>query len=142
METVELKSLIGKHFLTGVDYSNESVKRYEWDESMTDCQVIRFVLDGKTYTATEDPNDGYRSCLGSIFVTKDKVKNKFKKVMVMGIMKPDTYYKNDTLQLWDVETGKLVLEVGTDNHDDYYPSFVGVFYPENLVHNRAVAENI
>jgi hypothetical protein len=51
LETVELNSLIGKHFLTGVDYSTESIKQYEWDDSMTDCQVIRFILDGKTYTA-------------------------------------------------------------------------------------------
>ena len=140
METVELNSLIGKHFLSGVDYSNEQIKRYDWDTEMTDCQVIRFVLDGKTYTATEDPHDGYRSCLASIFVTNDKVKNNFKRVMVMGIMKPSGYNNNNTLQLYDVETGKVVLEVGTDNHDDYYPSFVGVFYPENLVLNCAEAE--
>jgi len=141
METVELNSLIGKHFLTGVDYSTESIKQYEWDDSMVDCQVIRFILDGKTYTATEDPSDGYRSCLKSIFVTKDKIKNKFAKVMVMGIMKPPSNYNNnDTIQFYDVETGKVVLEVGTDNHDDYYPSFVGVFYPDNLVLNRAVGK--
>jgi hypothetical protein len=134
---ITLESLIGKHFLSGVEYSTEKFKK-EWNDYDEDCSVIRFVLDGKTYTAMEDPSDGYRSCMRSLIVVDAaNVSNAFPDVMVMGIMKPPTNYNNnDTLQLYDVETGKLVLEVGTDNHDDYYPSFVGVFYPENLVHNK------
>lgn len=33
----------------------------------------------------------------------------------------DTYSVNDTIQFIDVVTGKVVLEIGTDNTDDYYP---------------------
>jgi hypothetical protein len=138
METIELKSLIGKHWLTGVDYETEQVKE-DYGDYYENCQVIRFVLDGKTYTAIEDPSDGYRSHLRSISVSKHKVKNKFQKVLVMGIMKPAGYNNNDTLQLYDVETGLCVLEVGTDNNDDYYPSFVGAWMPENLVLNSRAA---
>lgn len=49
------------------------------------------------------------------------MKNAFPPVRVMGKMKgADDYRTNDTLQLIDVVTGKMVLEVGTDNSDDYY----------------------
>jgi hypothetical protein len=39
------------------------------------------------------------------------------------------------LHLIDVETGGVVLEVGTSYSDSYYPSCVMNFNPENLVHN-------
>jgi hypothetical protein len=35
----------------------------------------------------------------------------------------------------DRTTNKLVLEVGTENIDDYYPGFVGRFHPENMAVN-------
>jgi hypothetical protein len=54
----------------------------------------------------------------------------------MGKMKDnDTYSVNDTIQFIDVVTGKVVLEVGTDNTDDYYPYCVMNWYPENLACN-------
>lgn len=137
METIELKQLTGKHYLTGVDYGVEQIKQYDWSEEMEDAQVIKFELDGKTYIATEDPGDGYRSQLKTVFVTKEKCKNRFKKVLVFGVMKSDSsYQKNDTIMFYDIEANGIVLEIGTDNIDDYYPSFVGVFRPENLIHNK------
>src|SRR6478609_12125401 len=129
-ESIDLKSLVGKHYLTGVDYGTEAIKHYSMCE---DCQVVRFRLDGITYMAVEDPNDGYRSMMRGLFIVEDEIKNKFRKVLVMGIMKESGYTTDDVLQLWDVKSGKLVLQVGTSNTDDYYPSFVGAFYPENLI---------
>jgi hypothetical protein len=136
METIELESLLGKHYLSGVDFDNESVKE-KWSDRFEDCQAIRFILDGDTYTATEDPSDGYRSCMRYLIKTDHKIRNTFPAVMVFGIKKPRDWHENNTVQFYDVETGKLVLEVGTDNFDDYYPSFVGRFYPENLIHNQS-----
>ena len=143
METVELKSLIGKHKLTGVDYSTEAVKIYEWDESLTDSQVIKFCLDGKTYLAMEDPSDGYRSSMKHCIIIDEKPKNKFKAVEVFGIMKPRGYNENEVIQFYDIETAEVVLEVGTENSDDYYPSFVGRWIPENLYVNKgALAKKV
>ncbi len=34
----------------------------------------------------------------------------------------------------------VVLEVGTDNSDDYYPSFVANFQPENMATNASASE--
>lgn len=134
-QTVYLDSLVGMHELSGCDLSVEKVENYGVTE---DANVIRFTLDGKTYTAVEDPTDGYRSCLEKIFVEDVSLNNKFPAVKVLARKKAsDTWSNNDTLELIDVLTGKVVLEVGTDNHDDYYPSFVGSFSPENMATNAA-----
>ncbi len=42
---MELKDLIGEHELSGLD---TDIKKLSW----TNCNVFRFVLDGKTYEAT------------------------------------------------------------------------------------------
>jgi hypothetical protein len=128
---VTFDELLGKHILTGVDM--EQVKgEYE------DSQILRFVLDGRVLVAIEDPEDGYRSSLGSLKETKDVVKNTFPPCKVVGSKFPDgAYEENNILCLTDVITGKIVMEVGTENYNDYYPCFVGVFNPENMaVNNR------
>lgn len=135
IETVELSSLIGKHKLTGVDFQTEEIRTYEWS-SLENCEVVRFTLDGKTYLAVQDPSDGYRSCMQHCIITKEKPKNKFKAVEVFGIMKPEGYNKSEVIQFYDTETAKVVLEIGTDNSDDYYPSWVAYWNPENLILNK------
>lgn len=135
MKEVELKDLVGLHKLTGVDFETEKIKDY--CGNFEDAQVIRFCLDGKTYVATEDPSDGYRSCMSSLEVVNEKPKNTFEKVSVFGIMKTQSHYnKCEIIQFYDVKTAQIVLEVGTDNSDDYYPSFIAHWAPENLYLNQ------
>jgi len=62
------------------------------------------------------------------------MKNVFKRVKVLAILHAGE--NADILELKDIETGKIVLEVGTDRSDDYYPSFVAYFMPENMVLNQ------
>ena len=84
----------------------------------------------------EDPDDGYRSHCKELEVCNEVVSNNFPAQKVMGKMKDnDTYSVNDTIQFIDVVTGKVVLEVGTDNTDDYYPYCVMNWSPENLACN-------
>lgn len=129
---MELKDLIGLHKLSGVDITNQQVKS-EYGSGFEDCQCISFCLDGKVYTAIEDPGDGYRSSMREIKISDIELKNKFPAVKVMGVMKPDdNYAKNETLQLLNIKTGQVILEVGKDNTDDYYPYFVSNFTPENM----------
>lgn len=68
----------------------------------------------------------------------EKMVNVFVPIRVLARKKPDDRYGNvnDTLELIDVVTGKVVLEVGTDNTDDYYPSFVSAFWPEHMASNE------
>lgn len=132
---MELKDLVGEHQLSGVDTIRERVKQSE--DYYEDYEVVRFVIDGKTYKATEDQADGYRSYLKNLEVTDEKVKNSFPPQKVVGKMKDDSgWEKNDTIQFIDKTTGKVVLEVGTDNTDDYYPYCVLRWSPQNLAINK------
>lgn len=115
-----LKDLVGSHELTGCDM-----------ETVGDATAICFALDGVIYRAQEDPGDGYRSYLGEFDVTTTPLKNTFTAVKVVGKLSGD----EEILELIDAENGKTVLEVGTSNADDYYPSFVGNFTPENMAVN-------
>jgi len=131
---MELKDLVGEHELSGVDTTTERVKKYGYYHE--DCEVVRFVIDGKTYKAIEDPDDGYRSYLMELEVTDEKVINSFPPQKVIGKMKDDSdWEKNDTIQFIDATTKKVVLEVGTDNTDAYYPYCVLHWSPENLAIN-------
>lgn len=136
---MELKDLIGKGVLDAVDFGTESRERWIEGE-YEDCQVCRFRLNGTVYLAVEDPEDGYRSCMQELVVDNDaKLSNVFPMVEVVGVNRTKYEYggTSDVLELIDTHTGKVVLEVGTENTDDYYPSFVASFHPENMSINQA-----
>lgn len=134
---MELNELVGEHELSGVDTSTESVKE-EWGDGFENCQAIRFRLDGITYMAIEDPDDGYRSSMGEIKPSGVEMKNVFPPVKVLCRMKPNDDQVNETLEIIDVVNGQTILEVGTDNMDDYYPWFVASFWPERMAVNQKV----
>jgi len=138
-DEIQLKSLVGLKTLDAVDFSNERRLRYdEW----TDSSVCRFRLDGKVYIAIEDPNDGYRSSLASLaqYTSEVRLENTFPGARVLVRHKSTNEHgqEADMLEFLDVETGLSVLEVGTNNSDDYYPSFVASFHPENMAANTAL----
>ena len=140
-ESIELQSLVGEHVLTGVDFSNESIKRY-WGNGFEDAQVMNFILDGVAYSAIENPDDGYRSSMRELRILGNGVvTNTFAPVRVVGryLTRLDDYgYECDILELIDVVTGLTVLRVGTENTNDYYPYFIAVFTPENMSINQGV----
>lgn len=133
--TTLLKSLVGKHTLSGVDRQSIRID-FAW---LKDAEQINFVLDGITYTAVEDPEDGYRSCLHRIFVSDSPVINVFPDVPVIGKMRESSNYEvNETIEFYDIENGKLILAVGTNNTDDYYPYWVADFNPQDIHYNKEV----
>ena len=134
--SIELESLVGEHELSGVDYIQSEEFPTPWG-STYHGSVCRFVLDGKVYTAREDDNDGYRSAMEDL-TEGGEVKNAFPPQRVLCSMRTEGKYgsTDHVLVMRDVVTGKEVLEVGTDNTDDYYPSFVANFRPENMACNQ------
>lgn len=123
---IELKDLVGERYFSGIDEGQEDY-----------CNFVKFILDGVIYKAIEDPEDGYRSCLGSIAITNEAVKNSFIPQKMNCVMTPDRDYRQpDILQLFDCETKGLVLEIGTDSSDEYYPICVMSFTPENMAINQ------
>lgn len=112
-ESISIEDLTGEHTLTGVE-------EYYDDSRQEFC----LVLDGITFSFVEDENDGYRSCLGEVFVGQREVKNTFPPVEVEVIYNnaPDT----DCI-VGMVDGHRVIFEVGTDYTEDYYPCFVASF---------------
>src|SRR5689334_8852233 len=94
---VTFDSLVGEHLLDAVDTLNERRERYG---SLEDCECIRFRLDGKVYTAIEDPVDGYRSSMEKLIVSNETVRNVFPPVRVLARVRGgDRHQTDDILEL-------------------------------------------
>jgi len=108
MHEVEFKTLLGYHVLSGCD--TDGVIKGE-QPFYGDANVIDFVLDGRVFSAVEDPDDGYRSSLDKMFVDRvASVKNMFPPCHVIGTRRQDREYeKNDVIDFIDVLTGKIFL---------------------------------
>lgn len=134
-QTVILEDLVGRHLLTAVDYGSETLSN-EYGGS-ADADYIRFTLDGRTYTVVEDPEDGYRSSHRDVIVDDTILHNRFSPVSVLAVhVTMDKYGDtSDLLRLYS-DGGKLILQAGTGNTDDYYPYFVASFDPTALPMNQ------
>ena len=132
---IELSSLVGKRVLSAVGTFTLKIK--DWGDELQDCESMSFTLDGITYTAVEDPSDGYRSSMRYLIVSSEPADYLVSPHDVVGTMRGNDKYGevNDVLDLIDAQTGKVVLSVGTANTDDYYPYFVAEWHPENLAAN-------
>lgn len=126
--------LVGEHELSGVDFGVGEKGEYDYEPPNT-CV---FVLDGDSYTVTEDPSDGYRSSMRSLQKGGVEVSNRFPACRVLGSMRTAGEYNqvDDVLEFRDLVTGKLVLEIGTANTDDYYPYYVANFDPTAMEINH------
>jgi hypothetical protein len=137
---VELKDLVGKHILTGVSTDKVPMQTHDFGdyESVEDCESISFALDGLVYTAIQDPSDGYRSSMRSIYIC-GSILNVFPATEVDCSMRENGEYEiNEVLDVVDVLSGKIILSVGTGNTNDYYPYWVAVWDPTGLYLNREI----
>ena len=103
-----------------------------------------FKVDDIVFKVLEDPDDGYRSHLGTIDYTREHNSIFFKtpvaKVMIETYDSkhdPDEPRDDDSFsgvkqgyRLVDVDDGHVWLEFGTDNYDDYYPMFMFRHHPK------------
>lgn len=143
--TVDLKDLVGTTILQGCEWGKADRVRYNNEVETVD--VIHFKLGPTTYSMYEDPDDGYRSHLGEIKVDVHEIANTFAPCIVVCThhTRQKTSYNDeksvDILEVRCAETGKVIIEVGTEDTDDYYPSCVMSFKPENLPHNAHLASN-
>lgn len=141
-----VKELVGKHVLDAVDF--DTIKK-EMGQSCYDaeeCNRMRFRLDGVIYEAIEDPQDGYRSCLGDLCIGTGDMKNTFTPCEVVAAVVTSreswagsgSQAPQDYVEMTDVVTGKVVLSVGTTDIDDYYPGYMAIFDPKSMASNAGV----
>lgn len=127
-----LEDMLGTHTLTGVSYVVDR-KLDKPTYFTTQTSAIYFTLDGVTYVAIEDSDDGYRSMLDDIQISDTAPLSSFETVEVTITWQKD---KMHIIQMVDNANGKVILEIGTDYSDDYYPSFVANWMPQNLTVNE------
>lgn len=126
--------LVGKGTLSGFDTGTKKKKIHSWSEELTGYEFAVFTLSGQTFLAVEDLCDGYRSSMLKFEKTRRKVKNSFDPVDVFCRHRENGTHsgKDDVLEIYNLNTGKLILEIGVSNIDDYYPSCVCNWTPENI----------
>jgi len=144
MSDVDPKSLEGIRVLDGRGEFVVAAKRWPNDsDDNARAEVLR--LDGVLYAFVEDENDGYRSSMAGILILRpDQVPPgafvEFPPMVVTcrWIEQWDRWgagYANECGVLYGVDekTGLVVFEYGTDQIDDYYPSFVAVWRPDGYM---------
>lgn len=117
---IKPKKLCGKHILSGVNR----------DYTVHDAECIDFVLDGKTYRAIEDPEDGYRSCLKGIEISNKRIPNNIPDTEVVAVY--DTSGSSEMLRFYETKYGREILSIGTRYDEEWYPVCVFKYAPENL----------
>lgn len=129
---MELEDFVGKHLFSGVDYAETSEKEG------IGLNVL-FCIDGVTYLAEEDEDDGYRSYMKELVVSEVPPKNTFspEEVVCEHSEKHESHNGEcDILFINNAKTGELILKIGTEDTDDYYPYCVMEYYPENMQCNK------
>ena len=96
-----------------------------------------FKIDNIAFKVLEDPNDGYRSCLGVIEYGEQNNSIFFHSPVArvrIEMFRESTEYghENEGYRLVDVEDDHVWLEFGTNHYDDYYPMFVFTHFPKSL----------
>lgn len=127
----KLKEFTGIHILTGCQYGTMPKK----DDQESDPNTLDFILDGRVFSVVENPDDGYRSMMDEIIENRlgVQIKNTFVPCEVAGVFRKGDV---EIIDFYDTTTGRIVMSIGTEKTDVYYPCFVGVFHPENMAINK------
>ena len=136
---MKLENFKGQHILQGIEVGAMDIKNV-WDEKES-VNFVKFCLDGTTYRATEDPDDGYRSYMNDLETVDEDCAVKLPDVRVFCKMRADDGYGNEILEFYDIESAKCILSVGTDCSDFYYPYCVLEYHPENMACNNGRQSN-
>lgn len=124
----------GKHKFSGID-------PYMRPGDYGDYEGYYIVIDDTVYAFERDPDDGYRS-YGNLYIPENisvnDIKNRFpsQDVIVTRYNREDTNGYKYFHSITDAETGKTILEIGTDYTVDYYPMAICHYYPENMAINQ------
>ena len=125
---MKLKDFTGVGYLSGID--NITVRLHSDGDNYENVNAYVFIWNGNSYTVCEDPDDGWRSFLGTRTPTTIKVKNTFPPQKVFGVVAKEMLY------LVNYDTQELLFELGSDRSDDGYPHVVMRWYPQNLTVNQ------
>ena len=124
----------GKHKFSGIE-SYTRPGDY-WGE----CIGYYIIIDDTVYAFEHDPDDGYRS-YGNLYIpdiSANDIKNRFpaQDIIIIQHHREHTDGYKHFYSILNAETGKAILEIGTDYTDSYYPIAICHYYPENMAINQ------
>lgn len=135
----KLSDLVGESVLETVPRIDV---RHPFD---TDASGVVFTLGGRTYLVFEDPSDGYRNSAGPLLSFAGAAYELGGEGFWPDYIHEEVYCSHrtkgshgnddDVLEVSSKATGQLIFEVGTEDIDDYYPSYVCRWDPEGLSAN-------
>lgn len=134
-KTVKLKDLAGDHTLSGVELGQALREGWAGKEN---CNYVKFTVDGTHYQAFEDPSDGYRSYCDDLETVSEPCRTPLPDIEVeikyVDACRIDDFWTRDCdiIQFIDKANKQVILEVGTENVGDWYPSCIFHYYPENM----------
>lgn len=119
-----LKSLVGRHILSGIETGEYHIEEYPYGAA----NYIKFTLDGITYMAKEDPDDDFRSYLDGLDITEKPCLYQFPGIQIICRMVKGP---RDVLEMIDYISGREILVIGTDYTEPDYPVCIFRYKPEN-----------
>lgn len=134
-KTMDFNDLIGAHVLSGIETGKRDVERHFGKE---ECNFVKITLDGVTYLATENTDDGYRSYMDELQIVEERCKFALPDIKVVCTRRSGGSWDvcgYDVLDFIDIETGKKILAIGTDHTESYYPMCIMEYHPENMACN-------
>lgn len=136
---MKLMDLVGTHIFSGIETGTREILKWGRYE---DCGYIKFILDGVTYMAVEDPCDGYRCYMDELKVVDEPCKIKLPDISVYckHCSSDEWGMESDVLDFYDETNNECFLTIGTENTDDYYPYCVLRYKPEKLAVNADIKE--
>lgn len=135
---MKLKDLVGPRIFSGIETGSREIPKWGRHE---ECDYIKFILDGVTYMALEDPDDGYRSYMEELKVVDEPCKTKLPDIPVYCRYRSTDEWgmmECDLLDFYDETNNKCFLTIGTENTDDYYPYCILRYRPEELAVNADI----
>jgi len=124
----------GKHEFSGIE-------PFQYQDKYGNTRDGYYVIiDNVVYAFEIDHDDGWRS-YGNIYIPEKisvySIKNRFlaQSVIIMQYHREHTDGNKHFYTITDAETGKTILEIGTDYTESFYPMAICHYYPENMAIN-------
>jgi hypothetical protein len=90
----------------------------------------QFQLGDVLFEVIEDEEDGYRSSMREVAVINTNAERKPGDFLGFVKIQSENEGNFDGYHLIDTDNSHIWLQFGTDNNDDYYPTFVFNFQPK------------
>jgi hypothetical protein len=107
--------------------------------------ALEIARNGESITVFvfEDPNDGYRSSATPPLIAHCSMyeyagTGEYIRVPVLISFLSYEHGNAEGIEVHDRRNGKLILQLGTNNTDDYYPYFTAEWKPENIEGNEEI----